>query len=71
MKIRLTLLLLLLSSALAAQQLAKIDSGFVNQVEYRIFFPEKWQHKLVMFAHGYEFMGSPRFTGQPSLQQTR
>lgn len=49
------------------QNVAKIDSGFVDRAEYRIFFPEKWQNKLVMFAHGYDFMGAPPFVKQPYL----
>lgn len=59
------LYLLLLSSVVTAQSVSKIDSGMVDKVEYRIFFPENWQHKLVMFAHGYEFMGTPAFIKQP------
>lgn len=61
------LFLLLLSPMATAQTISKIDSGMVNKAEYRIFFPEKWQNKLVMFAHGYDFMGAPPFTRQPYL----
>ena len=58
-------LLLLCFIALATTNLrgqekliAKVDTGEINGANYRIIFPEKWQNKLVMFAHGYELMGS-------------
>ena len=55
---RLLLLALLFSITASAQHIAKVDSGAVNGVSYKILFPEKWKGKLVMYAHGYEFMGS-------------
>jgi pimeloyl-ACP methyl ester carboxylesterase len=46
--------------------IAKIDTGAINGANYKIIFPENWQKKLVMFAHGYEFMGSkPRQSQNP------
>jgi pimeloyl-ACP methyl ester carboxylesterase len=58
--------LLLLSGFLGAQTIAKIDSGAINSARYRILFPENWKGKLVMYAHGYEFMGaSPRQSQNP------
>jgi pimeloyl-ACP methyl ester carboxylesterase len=53
------ILLLLLSNALLAQNTVKIDTGAIQGAAYKIVFPQKWEHKLVMFAHGYEFMGAP------------
>lgn len=51
---------------LQAQTIAKIDSGSINGANYRIVFPENWQKKLVMYAHGYEFMGAqPRQSKNP------
>jgi pimeloyl-ACP methyl ester carboxylesterase len=53
--------LLLISSGLLAQNITKTDTGTINGAAYRIIFPENWKGKLVMYAHGYEFMGtSPR-----------
>jgi pimeloyl-ACP methyl ester carboxylesterase len=67
MKKYLFYLLLLLSSALTAQTIAKIDTGTINGADYRIIFPANWQKKLVMYAHGYEFMGSgPRQSKNPA-----
>jgi pimeloyl-ACP methyl ester carboxylesterase len=43
---------------LFAQNIAKIDSGALSGTKYRIIFPENWRGKLVMYAHGYEFMGT-------------
>jgi len=51
------------------QNIARIDTGTVNQVHYKIFIPKDWKHKLVMFAHGYEFMGSPSAITSPQLDQ--
>lgn len=52
------LTLLLISSGIFGQQ---IDTGSIDGADYRIIFPENWKGKLVMYAHGYEFMGtSPR-----------
>jgi pimeloyl-ACP methyl ester carboxylesterase len=42
-----------------AQNIARIDTGTLNCAAYKILFPKEWKHKLVMFAHGYESMGSP------------
>ncbi len=52
------LILFLLTYASFAQNTAKIDTGSINGAKYRILFPENWKGKLVMYAHGYEFMGS-------------
>ncbi len=60
------LLLLLISTCkgLNAQNIAKIDSGAINGAKYRILFPENWKGKLVMYAHGYEFMGAKPLQSQ-------
>ncbi|MCU0470854.1 MAG: alpha/beta hydrolase [Arcicella sp.] len=58
------IILLLLSSSLFAQNIAKTDSGTINGAKYRIIFPENWKGKLVMYAHGYEFMGSKPLQSQ-------
>lgn len=49
-----------------AQTIAKTDKGTLNGAAYRIIFPENFKNKLVMYAHGYEFMGSqPRQSKNP------
>jgi len=59
---------LLLTTTASAQYLAKVDSGAVNGAPFKILFPEKWGGKLVMYAHGYEFMGStPRQSKNPQF----
>lgn len=59
--------ILLLSGVLGAQNISKIDSGAIDGTRYRIPFPENWKGKLVMYAHGYEFMGSkPRQSQDPA-----
>jgi pimeloyl-ACP methyl ester carboxylesterase len=57
--VRLTLALALLSTSLFAQNgVSKLDSGQINGAKYRILFPANWKGKVIMYAHGYEFMGS-------------
>ncbi len=62
-----TLIFLLISTSIFAQNIAKIDTGAINGANYRIIFPENWKGKLVMYAHGYEFMGSPRQSKNPDF----
>jgi pimeloyl-ACP methyl ester carboxylesterase len=46
--------------------ISKIDTGVINGAAYKILFPKEWSGKLVMYAHGYEFMGSsPRQSANP------
>jgi pimeloyl-ACP methyl ester carboxylesterase len=61
------LILLLFATTTFAQNVAKIDTGAINGANYRILFPENWKGKLVMYAHGYEFMGSPRQSKNPDF----
>jgi pimeloyl-ACP methyl ester carboxylesterase len=37
--------------------ISKTDTGAIDGANYRILFPQNWKGKLVMFAHGYEFVG--------------
>jgi len=56
----------LVGSALAQRPVARIDSGQIGGTAYRILFPPGWKGKLVMYAHGYEFVGSkPRQSQNP------
>ena len=59
------IILLFLANVIFAQKIAKIDSGAINGAAFRIIFPENWKGKLVMYAHGYEFMGSPLQSKNP------
>jgi pimeloyl-ACP methyl ester carboxylesterase len=52
------LFLFIISANLFAQTIAKTDSGAIADTKYRIIFPANWKGKLVMYAHGYEFMGA-------------
>jgi len=60
---------LLTCHAAFSQNIATTDTGTVNCAAYKILIPENWQNKLVMFAHGYEFMGSPSGIEQPGFIQ--
>ena len=58
------LFFLLVTQSIFAQNIVKIDSGSIKGADYKIFFPANYQKKLVMFAHGHEFMGS-----QPQIKK--
>lgn len=53
--------LLFLSVSLFSQPL-KLDTGILNDAAYEIQIPEKWNKKLVLYAHGYEMPSTPRNT---------
>jgi pimeloyl-ACP methyl ester carboxylesterase len=62
------LILILITYTSFTQNVAKIDTGAINGAKYKILFPEKWKGKLVMYAHGYEFMGAkPRQSENPDF----
>lgn len=49
----------------AQAPIARVDSGQINGAAYRVVFPPDWKGKLVMYAHGYEFMkAAPRQSQQ-------
>jgi len=62
------LFLLLFCSALFAQNTVESYSGVINGATYKIFKPTAWNGKLVMYAHGYSFMGSPLQSEDPDFQ---
>jgi pimeloyl-ACP methyl ester carboxylesterase len=65
---KLIVLFLFFSSTASAQNISKIDSGIIKGVAYKILFPQNWKGKLVMYAHGYEFMGTlPRQSSNPQF----
>jgi pimeloyl-ACP methyl ester carboxylesterase len=52
----------------AQMPVSKTDTGIIDGAAYKIIFPENWKGKLVMYAHGYEFMGSlPRQSNSPDF----
>jgi pimeloyl-ACP methyl ester carboxylesterase len=60
------LILMLIGFGSFAQNISKIDTGAINGSKYKIVFPENWKGKLVMYAHGYEFVGAkPRQSENP------
>lgn len=61
--------LLVITTSISAQSVAKLDTGTIKGADYKIIFPEKWEKKLVMFAHGYEFMGAPSQSKRTDLAQ--
>jgi pimeloyl-ACP methyl ester carboxylesterase len=63
--IALVLTTVLQLSSPAQQAAPKVTKGALSGVDYVILIPDGWQGKLVMYAHGYEFMGSPRQSQNP------
>lgn len=59
-----TLILLFITHTIFAQNIAKTDTGSINRASYKILFPENWKGKLVMYAHGYDFVGSKPLQSQ-------
>jgi pimeloyl-ACP methyl ester carboxylesterase len=53
-----------------AQTAPKVDKGSMSGVNYTIIIPERWKGKLVMYAHGYEFVGSPRQSQNPQFVES-
>lgn len=47
-----------MNTVFAQSLVVKKDSGSINGAKYIILFPANWKSKLVMYAHGYEFMGT-------------
>ena len=54
------LLFLLITASFPAfsQSSEKIERGTLEEAGYIIIIPENWNNNLIMYAHGYEFMGS-------------
>jgi len=63
------LLCMLLPAKQAYSQDVKIDTGSINGARYKILFPANWQNKLVMYAHGYEFMNTPPGLDNPKFAE--
>ena len=68
-KIIFSIFLISLFHSALAQNIARIDTGTISHAHFKIFIPKDWKHKLVMFAHGYEFIGSPSAITSPQLDQ--
>jgi len=55
----------------AQNPVSRIDTGIIQGAHYKILFPPGWKGKLVMYAHGYEFMGTlPRQSHNPGFEKT-
>ncbi|WP_332368876.1 hypothetical protein [Spirosoma telluris] len=66
--VNLLIILSFITNVFAQSPVAKIDSGSINGAKYVILFPVNWKGKLVMYAHGYEFMGAkPRQSQNPGF----
>jgi pimeloyl-ACP methyl ester carboxylesterase len=64
-------LFILVATSYSQEIVSQVDTGSINGVTYKILFPAGWKGKLVMFAHGYESMGSlPKQSRNPRFQAT-
>ncbi len=61
------ILYFLVVQGLWSQTEVKIDSGSINGAAYKILIPEKWDGSLLMYAHGYAFMGAPLQSQDPQF----
>lgn len=62
--------LLIFISSLQAQTPDRVVTGKLGGASYKIIFPAGWKNKLVMYAHGYEFAGTPQGQSEdPSFEQ--
>jgi pimeloyl-ACP methyl ester carboxylesterase len=61
------LLLLFWMFSLASIAQEKMDLGPLKGGTYQVLIPKNWNKKLVMFAHGYQFMGSPGASANAGL----
>ena len=60
-----------IGSVFAQSLVVKKDTGSINGAAYIILFPANWKGKLVMYAHGYEFMGTmPRQSKNPQFTES-
>jgi len=67
----LSIIILVSYPTIAQSLIAKIDTGSIDGAAYKILFPQNWQGKLVMYAHGYGFMGSqPRQSASPMFNES-
>ncbi len=53
----------------AAQAAGSVDTGTINGAVYRIEVPATWNRGLVMYAHGYQPVGTP--PGNPDAPRVR
>lgn len=65
---RILLLLLFVVGSITAQTPVKTETGELNGAGFKIFVPEAWNGNLVMYAHGYAFMGTPVQSEDPNFQ---
>jgi alpha-beta hydrolase superfamily lysophospholipase len=56
-----------IAPARTASAEAIVDTGTLNGAQYRIEIPAGWNGGLVMYAHGYEIVGTPFQPDQPRM----
>ncbi|MFM1879253.1 MAG: hypothetical protein RLZZ241_2119 [Bacteroidota bacterium] len=61
------ILTLCLAAVLGVHAQVKKISGALDGVGYTVLMPEAWNGSLIMYAHGYAFMGSPLQSENPNF----
>lgn len=61
------LLLCCFSISVMAQK--AVDLGVLKGGDYQVHIPANWNKKLIMYAHGYQFMGTPASSANDKLAQ--
>lgn len=68
LKIIQSFILILNLLSICNSQTLQVDTGTLENARYKILIPDHWNNNLIMFAHGYEFMGSkPRQSENPAF----
>jgi hypothetical protein len=51
------------------RDISVVHTGIANGSAYRIEVPKRWNHELVLFAHGYRGTGTTVWVDNPTLRQ--
>lgn len=62
-------LILFIINGVIAQTDVKTETGEINGAAFKIFIPDDWNNSLVMYAHGYAFMGSTLQSENPDFKK--
>jgi len=62
-------LAILLCLAFSLQAQKAVDLGILKGGDYQVHIPTNWNKKLIMYAHGYQFMGTPPNSANAQLAQ--
>jgi len=62
-------ILLFFCFSISAMAQKAVDLGKLKGGDYQVHIPANWNKKLIMYAHGYQFMGTPPNSANAQLAQ--